>query len=142
MRACDSTASDARRLSALGAKRRMRSAPGSENPLKSAHEVPNERLRLDLLLDVNRHGADHQVSGVPLALAARLAAGRGRCCACSESSSAPALPSDTRVSSSAVGMFVRRASRCSKLSMSLVVVFATRAMFLSGLAGQEDYTLV
>jgi hypothetical protein len=51
-------------------------------------------------------------------------------------------PSDTRVSSSAVGRFFRRASRCSKLSMSLVVVFATRAMFLSGLAGQEDYTLV
>jgi hypothetical protein len=50
-------------------------------------------------------------------------------------------PSETRLSSSVVGMCLRRASRCLRLSMSFVVVFAARAMFRSGLAVQ-NYTLV
>lgn len=76
----------------VGRKAWVHSAPGSESPLKSAQEAANDRFRLDLLLDVNRHSVDHQVFGVLLVLAAKRAGGRGRCCACSESSSAPARP--------------------------------------------------
>ena len=57
-------------------------------------------------------------------------------------SSAPARPSDTRVSSSAVEMFFRRASRCSNPSMSLVVVFATRHVSLGiGRAGELHFSV-